>query len=252
MEAIRATAIPSMRLESKTDLGTGLGRTPDGQCDWVKFFLDAKISQEKAEEYAQKFRTQAIEEDALKELDNNWLNLAGITLVGDQIKIVAHAKSLLGISAAKNRPMRPRLGVKATPYTRSLLSALPNYGETGAIPTAEAPAAVAKPAPQIPKPSLPTQPVRPVPTVQTRGLRSSSEVLFLLEGKKSVEETSAMPSGADGSDKPTLGAHGLPHARPTGLPMAPRPGSLSVTSAAPNPLRSGFSNLFNLLGKKKP
>jgi len=59
---------------------------------WFKFFLDAGVPASDAGNYAVKFTEHRIQPDMLSDLTKEYLNDMGITLLGDVIVILKHAR----------------------------------------------------------------------------------------------------------------------------------------------------------------
>ena len=60
---------------------------------WKIFFLNAKIEEEAAQRYATAFEKEKITEDLVSELDQDLMEMAGITSVGDKMRIAKYVKS---------------------------------------------------------------------------------------------------------------------------------------------------------------
>lgn len=60
--------------------------------DWLKFFMDAGIPQKDALGYAVKFAHNRIQINMLPELNKEYLKEMDITILGDVISILRHAK----------------------------------------------------------------------------------------------------------------------------------------------------------------
>ena len=62
---------------------------------WVKFFTDAGIPTGEAANHAVTFVQHRISQDMLLDLTKEYLNDMGITMMGDVIAILKHAKALV-------------------------------------------------------------------------------------------------------------------------------------------------------------
>lgn len=61
---------------------------------WLNFFKDAGIPSKEAKNYAVMFTEHRIRKDMLMDLNKEILNSLGVTLIGDVISIVRHAKEV--------------------------------------------------------------------------------------------------------------------------------------------------------------
>ena len=62
--------------------------------DWLQFLLEAGIPASQAANYAVSFVENRIEKDMLGDLDKDYLKELGVTVLGDVISILKHAKKV--------------------------------------------------------------------------------------------------------------------------------------------------------------
>ena len=61
---------------------------------WIQFFQDAGIPASESANYAVTFCDHRIQEDMLPDLTKEYLNDMGVTMMGDIIAILKHAKAV--------------------------------------------------------------------------------------------------------------------------------------------------------------
>lgn len=260
--AVKSAQLGRMSQTAATAGASSHGHTleSNGLFDWLHFFLQAGIPANDAERYSSAFKAQAVDKETLDELNNDWLARLGVTNSSHQNSIVQLALKTLGkTTPRKIKKPAPRPSVPLSSYTRSLLSALPLWSEESSDAPASSPAttaAVVDPPKEngshaynapLPTTNAASKPYPAKPTMLPhRGLRSSSEVLFLLSNKPTTVATTA--SRADMKEDKT-GAMQTPTSPAGPSPALSGPTPHIGAAARMDPIRYGFKNFFNMMAR---
>lgn len=90
-------------------------RSENSAALWLKFFTAAGISHEQAENYAVTFSKNQIQFDMLPEINKEYLNDMGITLLGHIIAILRHAKTVYADEVKKTElPVSKKQGINGS------------------------------------------------------------------------------------------------------------------------------------------
>jgi len=161
-----------------------------GEFSWTLFFINAKVDEDTARKYAAFFDGEKITEDLVRELDQDMMEMAGITSVGDRMRIMKYVKSgysrndcLNGASGSEDSERSERSSKKKSKKKSSTSKKKSRSVEAKASPKtkAESPKMEAVHTPpvatvSIPPPVIPSMP--PTPLEKPPGYQLKADCSF--------------------------------------------------------------------------
>src|SRR3990167_1199853 len=103
-----------------------------GIFSWEKFFLNANVDPSAAKKYATYFVSEKITEDLIKDLDQDLMEMAGITTIGDKMRIMKFIKSSSNyVELSTVYPSSPSSPSSSNPSLPSSTPSAPSLSSSG-------------------------------------------------------------------------------------------------------------------------